>query len=314
MRAIRKVISKVRGRIRNFASQHTLPGFQGVSIYEVFVFLRKEIQDFDLIIRSQSMAFSFFLALFPAIIVLFTLVPFLPIENFEEVLQRGIESLMPESAHRFVFETVNAIRERQRGVGLLSIGFILSLFFASNGMVSMIRGFEKSYESTFRTRNFLEKRAVAIGLTVLLSLLLLVSVASMVFGNRLVAYVLDLTHHHEWQVYAVQLLKWVLVIGVFYLIFATVYRFGPAIKDKLNFFTAGASLATVLAIIVSIAFSYVMDNFGNQSSLYGSLGAIIVTMLWMQINCFIILVGFELNASIAVNRDRKKDTSAIRTA
>ncbi len=248
------------------------------------------------------MAFSFFLALFPAIIFLFTLVPFIPIENFDQQLQQSIEAVMPENVHHFIFESVQDIRKRS-GAGLLSLGFALSIFFASNGMMSMLRGFKKTHTGSFRSRNAFQKRGVAILLTLLLSILLVVAVASISLGNKVIAYVLNLTHYGDWEVIVFQIVKWILVVGIFYIIFSMVYRFGPALRDRLGFFNAGASLATMLGLLSSIIFSYVIDNFGNQSRIYGSLGAIMVTMIWMQINCFIILVGFELNASIAVNRD-----------
>jgi len=251
------------------------------------------------------MAFSFFLALFPAIIFLFTLVPFIPMENFDQQLQQSIETVMPENAHHFIFESVQDIQQRS-GAGLLSLGFALSIFFASNGMMSMLRGFKKTHTESFRSRNAFQKRGVAILLTLLLGILLVVAVVSISVGNRFIAYLLDLTHHGDWQVIAFQIVKWSLVVGLFYIILSMVYRFGPALRDRLGFFTAGASLATVLGLLSSLVFSYVIDNFGNQSRIYGSLGAIIVTMIWMQINCFIILLGFELNASIAINRDLGK--------
>jgi len=252
------------------------------------------------------MAFSFFLSLFPAIIFLFTLIPYIPIENFEVVLQNFVHEVMPENAHAYLFETIDNIRSIPRG-GLLSLGFVLAFFFASNGMIAMMKGFEKSYHVSFKERNFLKKRLVAIFLTILLGLLLLTAIVFIVLGNLLVELLLNQSATGDnTTYYLLQLFRWLTIIFLFYSVISSLYRFGPPLRQKFGFFTPGATLATLFTIMTSLIFSYYVDKFGSYSRLYGSLGALIVMLLWMQLNSFIILAGFELNASIAVNRDLKK--------
>ena len=250
------------------------------------------------------MAFSFFLALFPAIIFIFTLVPYIPYENFEDVLRNEIQQVMPENAHAFLFEIIDNLRSIERE-GLLSLGFILAFFFASNGMIAMMKGFEKSYDVSFKARNFFRKRAIAVWLTTLLIVLLIVSVALIIWSNTVLNYVFDPTSFANLNYYVLQGLRWAIIIILFYSVIAAIYRFGPPLKRKFGFFSPGATLAALSSILTSIIFSYFVDNFGRWDIIYGPLGALIVMLVWMQINCFIILAGFELNASIAVNRDIK---------
>ncbi len=211
---------------------------------------------------------------------------------------------MPVNAHEFLFETVDQIRSIPHG-GLLSIGFILALFYASNGMLSLMSGFEKSYEVTYKARSFFKKRAVALGLTVLVGSLFLVSAVMIIGGSKIISYLFSGTPD-QFNQFIFQSLRWISIFFLFYSIIAVLYKFGPAVKRKFNLFSPGANLATLLCILTSVALSYFVDNFGSQSRIYGSLGALIVMLVWMQANSFILLIGYELNASIAVNRDLRK--------
>ncbi len=248
------------------------------------------------------MAFSFFIALFPAIIFMFTLVAYLPIPNFDQVIRAAIHDVIPENAHAFLFETVDEIRSIPRG-GLLSLGFILAILFASNGFMTMIRGFEKSYEVTFKARKFVRKQGIAIGLTLLVGVLFLVCAILIISGTQILGLLFDESAESGINRYVFQFLRWGALFFLYYSIIAVLYRFGPPLYTKFKFFSPGTNLATLLSLIISILFTYAINNFGTQDRIYGPLGALIVMLLWIQINCLILLIGFELNASIAVNRD-----------
>jgi membrane protein len=300
-----KIYNWLKDSIIDWTSTHSLPGFFKIPIYDVIVFLIKELKRDDINTRANSMAFSFFLALFPAIIFIFTLIPYIPYENFDEVLRNEIQQVMPDNAHSFLFEIIDDLRSIQRE-SLLSIGFVLAFFFSSNGMIAMMKGFEKSYDVSFKARNFFRKRVVAVWITTLLIVMLIISVALIIWSNKILDYVFDPTSSANLNYYAIQILRWTIIVALFYSVIAAIYRFGPPLKIKFGFFSPGATLATLSSILTSIIFSYFVDNFGRWDIIYGPLGALIVMLLWMQINCFIILAGFELNASIAVNRDIKK--------
>ena len=270
----------------------------------MLTFLLAELKEDDIRTRAQSMSFSFFLAIFPSIIVLFTAIAYLPLSGQEEVLFNELQEFMPSDAGTFIYDTVNDLIQIPRG-GLLSIGFILAIVFSSNGMITMMKGFEKSYELTFKKRGFIAKRLIAIWLTFLLGVLLLLSVSLIILSKYLLNDLLAPLQLDKISPFLLHILRWTVIILLFYSVLTSIYRFGPPLKEKFGPFTPGATLATILSIMSSLAFSYFIDNFGSYNKIYGSIGALIVTLIWLEINCFVILVGFELNASIAINRDLK---------
>lgn len=290
-------------RVQHWSRTHSLPGFYKIPIHDVFSFVFKELQSPDLLTRANSMAFSFFLSLFPSIIVLFTLIPYFPIfENFNDTLYNEIKRIMPNQAGEALFHRIEEIATKQRG-GLLSFSFFLAILFSSNGMLAMMRGFEKSYRKTFIKRRVWKKQLIAIQLTFLLGGLLIASVGFIVLGNYLRQLLMNYIHAGFFTKLGFSVIQWLSILILIYMGIAILFRFGIATRRKLRFFSPGASLSTVLSILASLGFSFYVDNFGRYNELYGPIGAIIVLMLWIQINCFSLQVGFELNASIAVNRD-----------
>lgn len=294
----------------------SLPGFFKVPIYNTFAFVFDELKKDSIVERANSMAFSFFLSMFPTIIFIFTLIPFLlpyifnetvldilPDGNydFHATLKDQIRELMPASyADSIIGYISNFIKPK---AGLLSVGFLLALFFSSNGMLTMMRGFEKSHSSTFVKRSAVKKRFIALQLTFLLGIVLIASVILIVMGNQIVGWIWDYFDFDQARTFGINLFRWVVVLTLFYTVISLVYRVGANTKQRFSFFSPGATLATVLSVLSSVAFSLYIDEFGTYDKLYGSIGIIIFIMLWIQINSFILLIGYELNSSIAVNRD-----------
>ncbi len=292
---------------------HSLPGFAGVAIYDILVFIRNELKRQALIMRANAMAFSFFLSLFPSIITLFALIPYVRTyvlsfipggENYMEVLTREIHLVMPGSAGEMLVETIQDLTTRPRA-GLFSLGFFLTLYFASNGMRTLLRSFEKSYDVTYIRRPVWQKELIALGLTFLMGLLLIASIVLAILGHTLVVWLAQYVKLDSFSTMALQLLRYITVVLFFYGGIALIYRYGPSVRQRFSFFSPGATLATLLSLLSSLAFSFYVDQFNTYNKLYGSIGTIIVVMLWIQINSFVLLIGYELNASIAVNRDLK---------
>lgn len=303
-----------------WSKKHSLPGFFKVPIYDVFVFVYNEIRRFDLFTRANAIAFSFFIALFPSLIMLFTLLPlfqwiflqYLPTgDTFETFLFREINNIMPGKAGEILFSFVNEIANpNERQVGLFSFGFILSIYFSSNGMLAMMRSFEKSYQDTFKKRTGLKKRLVAIALTFLLGTLLFAAFVLIIIGNLVIDWLADFINLDGFTTFAITLLKWISIILIYYLGIGILYRYGAATIRRFHLFSPGVTLATFLSLAISVAFSFYIDEFDRYQTyytkFYGSFAAIILIMLWIQLNSLILLIGFELNASIAVNRDLKE--------
>lgn len=291
--------------VLDWSKSHSLPGLKKIPLYNLISFINDELKEDAIVTRANSMAFSFFLAVFPGLIMMISLLPYFPISlDFFGMLRDSIAEIMPGNAGDMLFNTVKDIATKPRG-GLLSFGFFLAIWFASNGMMSMMRGLEKDYATTFKQRNAFHKRLISIQLTFLVALVLVASMILIILGNTILNFVFQYIKVDLITEFAFSTLRWVVVLLLFYTSFSTIYRFGSSTWRPIPFFNPGAMLAMVLSILTSWGFSFYVDNFGNYNKLYGSIGTLIVLMIWIQLNCMILLIGFELNAGIAVLRDRR---------
>lgn len=281
-------------------SKHTtIPGFDGLPIYTVLSFFVKEIQKEHLNTKSSSLAFSFFLAIFPATIFLFTLIPYIPINNFQNQLLDLLLKGLPSSTQTTVQDTLTDIIKNQNS-GLLSFGFIAALFFSTNGIVALMRNFNKA-SLIQETRKGWQKRRVAIVLTFLISILLIIGVTLVIAGNFIITYLKKKAIiKGAIVVYSLLALNWLVIILLFFCVISLLYYYCPATTKRFKFISAGSTLATVLSILTSIGFAYYVNNFGSYNKLYGSIGTLIIIMIWLYLNSMILLIGFELNASIHI--------------
>ncbi len=302
------MIKKFVNHLVKWSKKRSLPGFRKIPIYDILVFIIKEIKRYDLITRANSIAFSFFISLFPSLIALFTLVPFikkylfslLGLEgNIQAALRNEIGIILPGVAGERLFTFIEDITQNPR-IGLFSIGFFLALFFASNGMIAMIRGFQKDYSMTFKSRNGIIKRVMAIILTLEVGALVIGSSILIVFGEYLYGLI------GNTNIYFFLTLRWITVLILFYFSIYLIFRRAAGFKTKPPFFTPGTLLSTLMCLLSSLGFSFYINHFNRYNELYGSIGTIIILMLWIQLNALFILIGFELNASIAVNTDLKR--------
>lgn len=306
---------RVVRRISVWSKKRSLPGFFKIPIYDVVIFLYNELKRYDLITRANSAAFSFFLSLFPSLMVLFTLIPYLKDyfliylpggEQFDGIVQTEIKRILPGVAGDRLSSFIDDITNNPR-VGLLSFGFVMAIIFASNGMLALMRGFDKSYhDATFKNRTAWQSRIIAIGLTFWIGLMLIGSSILIILGNSIVKWMSAIELIDRFSASLILILRYVATIVLFYTSVSFIYRFGAAARKKFSIFSAGTTLATVLCILSSTIFSAYVNNFNTYNELYGSIGTIIVLMLWIQINVLFLFFGFELNASIAVNRDLKQ--------
>lgn len=288
----------------NYAQKVSLPGFDKVPVYDVLVYFFKEMQKKSINIRASALAFNFFLALFPAIIFLFTLIPYIPIDHFiDDIFDylKQLQTYLPGNIYELVYDTVKDTTERQHG-GLLSFGFIATLYFATNGISTMMDDFDKTNES-FVQRSFLKKKIIAFLLTVAMAFMFVLSVIFIVGGEYFLQFIFDyLNINSKISSLGLTILRWMILILLFLNAIAMLYAFGPATKTRWAFFSPGTNLAATLCLLTSVGFAYYVDHFGQYNKIYGSLGAIIIIMVWMYLNAMIMIIGFELNAGIYVNK------------
>lgn len=305
-------------RIVNRSKHTSLIGFEGLPIYTVLEFFFKEIQKEHLNTKSTSLAFSFFLAIFPATIFLFTLIPYIPVDNFQDQLLLILSQVLPANAYEAVQTTLTDIIKNQNG-GLLTFGFITALFFSSNGIMALMRSFNKASFIADRRPGW-KKRRLAILLTFVISIMLIIGVSLIVAGNFIISKLEDLEIIHGVIIkYSLVIVNWVIILLLFFSIISTLYYFGPASTKKFKFISAGSTLATVLSILTSSGFAFYVNNFGSYNKLYGSIGTLIVIMIWLYLNSMILLIGFELNASIKIVKQnlppppKKREGNKLRT-
>lgn len=252
----------------------------------------------DLQTMAGAIAFNFTLSLFPGIIFLFTLIPFIPVENLTEHIQSFMQEGLPESVYEFTWGTVEDIVAKPRG-GLLSFGFVMAIYLSKNGMLSIMSAFNNVY-TTRDGRSFLKKQWIATMLTFLFVFCIFSAVIVLVLGTQILNQSFDfLELEHAGIVYwSILSLRYLVLLLMFLMIISLIYYFAPTVKKKFNFFSAGSFTATVLILVVAKAFAFYVDNFGNYNKLYGSIGALLGLMFFFFAVSLIILVGFQVNASI----------------
>jgi len=306
---INKILEKIPiiNRILAWSKRYSPAVFKEVTVYEVVTFVLKEAHKDNLTSRANSVAFSLFLSIFPLILFLFTLLPMLPVvHDYMTTLSEQLRGVIPENAHDYIFSIIYDITSIKRD-GLLSLGAFLALVFSSNGMLTLMSGFDKAYHDTFKSRPWWKSRLLSILLTLILSILLIISLVSVVVESHILNYLSERFDVDDGVLYLGSLANKIFSVFLIYTGISLIYTIGPSMHRRMNFINLGSIVATILSLLTSLAFSYFINNFGRYNQLYGSIGALIVLMIWIQFNSFIILVGFELNASLAVQANRKRN-------
>ncbi len=281
----------------DYSKKITFPGLDGLPIYNVIIFFSRAIKGGDITNRASSLSFNFFLAIFPGVIFLFTLIPYIPIDNFQAELLQLLKEILPSNAYEATQSTIDDILNQPRG-GLLSFGFIITIYFAMNGVIAMIKGFNNSYYE-IETRGFLMQHVVAFILVFILTILLLTAVALIIFSSIALNYFVAKGIIGDTSIIILlEAGKWLIILALLFLCFSFLYYFAPSKKSKFRFISAGSTFATILSISTSLGFAFYVNNFGQYNKLYGSIGTLMVILLWIYFNSIILLAGFDLNASI----------------
>lgn len=295
---------KLGERIAERAKKIKLPFFEGVPLYDVALFFYHSIAKGAITTRASAIAFSFFIAFFPFIIFLFTLIPFIPIDNFQNELLMLIKDMVPPVTFKAIENTVIVIITQPRG-DLLSIGFFAALIFSTNGLASMMSAFDATVHTIHR-RTWISQRITAIFLLIILSLMLTVVITLITFGEIFIQYLQEneiLKDH--FTIFLLSFGKWILILALLFFTFSFLYYMAPAKKTKWRFISAGGSLSTVLSVLTIVGFTYYINKFNQYNELYGTIGTLLIILLLMYVMSLILLIGFELNASIHQAKKRK---------
>ena len=274
-----------------------LPGFEGVPLSDVFRFVVRGFGKGVLVTRASSIAFNLLMALLPASIFLFTLIPFIPVPNFQQELIKLFESITPSEAHTFLESTIIEVITNKRG-GLLIFMFVATIIFSTNGIHAIIHAFVVS-SHTFRTRSWFNQRKISVVLLLLVVFMIAISGFLLIYGKMAISRLEELQYLEKYLVYYIlSTLKWIIIIILLFLTISFLYWLAPARRSDFRFISPGSIVATFLFILTSIGFSAYVNNFGPYNQLYGSIGTLIVIMIWLYLNSIALLIGFELNVSI----------------
>lgn len=280
-------------RIFLFKVKHfTLPGFDRIALYDVLRFFFKGLAKGVLNQRASAISYNFFMALFPFIFFLFTILAYLPYQEFIPMAEGFIHDFLPEQSYDYVMSTLNGIL--QKNGTLLTTSIVFVLYFSSQGIISMILAFNTSYHQ-METRGFLALRITAI----LLMLGIIVIFVGMMFGlvilGRFMRRLAAIGFHALWLL---TVTKWLSVFILIFLIISLIYYFAPASQKGFHFFSQGGLLATFLITAASWGFNEYIAHFSSYNAIFGSIGAIIILLLFIQFLSIFIIIGFELNISI----------------
>ena len=278
-----------------FGKTIKLKSFEGLSLYDILELYIIGIFKGAFSYRASAVAFSFFMALFPFALFILNLIPFIPLENFQQDFLQFVEEGVPPNTYDAIAVIISDIMNHSHQ-GLLSSGFILSILLMTNGVNAVLGGFEMSAHITV-TRGFFKQYFIALALSLALSLLLIVTVSAIVIAEIMIQKI-----NIQGYVADVSVIEWSRFCFIVLMILITtsiLYKFGAKETYKISFISYGAVFTTILVLISSYIFGVYVEKFARYNELYGSIGTLLVLMFYIWINCMVLLLGFELNATIS---------------
>ena len=276
---------------------------EGLSLYDLLELYIIGIVKGTVSTRASAIAYSFFMALFPFLLFVIIVIPYIPISGFEAEFLNFLQSFLPPTTTDFFYES---IFDNITGGGLISSVFLVSILLMANGVNAVFSGFESSYHQQL-TRSIFNQYIYALGVALILAFLLILTVAVLGFFNiYVVENIVEFAHvENENSGFLLVLSQYLFFIIMVYLATATLYYFGTKEGKKFKFFSVGALFTTLLIILTSYLFGIYIESFGQYNKLYGSIGALLILMFYLWLNANILLLGFELNVSLNTLRKHR---------
>ncbi len=274
-----------------------LPGFRGVPLYDVGLFFIRGLKKSSISLRANSITYSFIIAFVPAILFLFTLIPYIPVKDLQENIMIALSEILPDVAFLAIRSTIEDIITRQQ-TGLLSVSFIISMYFASNGVIAIMNAFNYSSHSV-ETRPLIQRVLVSLILVFILAINIIISAGAMAVSSYLL-YFMEAKGviSDNFTLWMLKTGQWVIILLASLIAFSSIFYLAPAKRGSFPFFSAGSVLAALLSVVTFKLFTIFIENFSHYNTFYGSLGTLIVIIMWINLTALMLLIGFELNASI----------------
>ncbi len=279
------------------------PSLQGSSLYDIIKLYFSGIVSGGVTHRASAIAFSFFMALFPFALFILNLIPFIPLENFQNDFLTFVSKSVPPNTYDAIEAILKDILNNSYK-GLLSSGFLLSVFLMSNGINALLDGFEMS-KNISEKRGYFHQYAIAIVLSLIIAFLILLTVAILIFVAVFIHQV-ETQSGYVSKIPLIETTRYLFVVLMILFITSALYKFGTRESKHISFISYGSVMTTVLFLLTSNLFGIYVEKFARYNELYGSIGTLLVMMFYVWLNCILILLGFELNAFIFQLKSTKK--------
>lgn len=287
----------------NWSKKTNIPWTNGLCLYDFLEIYIKGLSQGILSYRASSIAYSFFMAIFPFLLFILNLIPYIQVSGFQNRFLIFVQNLLPAQTNDFFFPIVEDIATNPRK-GLLSFSFFLSVFLTSNGVNAIFRAFSDSIYVA-ANRSFIGKYTTAIFVSFSIAVFMFIAIAAILFGE-IIIHRLQQESLIYYDFFWINLLQVIVFILMIYIVIATLYYFGLKKIDRAKFFSLGSVVTTLLFIVTTYVFRIYINNFSSYNELYGSIGALLIMMLYIWINANLLLIGFELNVAMTTLKKSKQ--------
>jgi len=306
VKRFKKVLHKYRNSAIDYSKSHYILRKNRISLFDFFHFFWSGLQNESIGIRGSALAFKLFLSLFPGMIFFVTLLPYFSSAGFQDAFMQTLQSIMPQYSFKAFESTIRDILYNPR-FALTSIVFILSIFYSVTNMNSILSTFNKSHHLV-DNRGFFKKLKISLWLTLTFFTIILLSLSFISFNKTLVHWLSEHNIFGSWfYVAALQYGRWIILFFMMLTWLSVLYTLGPPIKIKFRYFSPGSIFSSFFFIIISLGFNFFVNHFSNYNKLYGILGVILVFFIWLYYNSIVLLIGFEINASLFIAPNKKPE-------
>ncbi len=303
-------MNPLRQHIKNILEQLPVPGFSGMSLYELLKLYWEGIIKGFITVRAGAIAYSFFMAVFPFLLFTLSLIPFVPIEGFQNDFIAFIHDIIPPKTFDVIDNVIYDIATKPKK-GLMSFSILLSVLFMANGVNAILTGFEESVHKITNKRNVFKQYLIALGLSLVLVSILFITVLTIIYFEIIVVYNLQkhgiINDYNFWVNWGKNLFYLAMIL----ISVSLLYYFGTKEGKKLRFISPGSIMTTFLAVVSFYLFGFYIDRFARYNQLYGSIGAFLIIMLMIWLNSLILLLGHELNMAILKYKNRNKQNKFL---
>jgi len=292
--------------VTDWAKGIKVPGSRGSSLFEIATFFIREIRSNKLSVSCAAVTYNFLMAIPPTLLILFSLIPYLPLDNAQQTILDTLRIITPNpKLYNNASSIVLDFMTNERG-DLLSFGILLTLFFSSNGMMGLLRSFEKSLP-IYVNKSSIHRRWTAIKLTFMLICVAVLSLSVLIIQSEALNDILLRVFHSP---NVIRITSLIIIILIIFCTISVIYRYGPSLSHRFKFVSLGSIFATIMSVLTTTVFFFMVNNFLNYNKVYGPIGTLIAFMVWLWLNTLVILLGYELNVSILLGKISQLENEA----